>query len=138
MDDQPSVLASLAYVFTSGGFSVLLANRGAEAFTLIENQPVDAALVDVHMPVMDGLAVCRGLVERTRSRGRALPVWLMTAALTPELAALGRDAGAKEVLKKPFDSLALLATVEQALRAASAPPGETGAAGSPPPGQAVG
>lgn len=103
VDDQPGVLASLAFVFTSAGFSVLLASNGPQALALAETQSFDAALIDLHMPGTDGTVVCRTLVERSQSQPRKPLLWMMTAAYTQEAAAKCLEAGARRLLKKPFD-----------------------------------
>jgi len=115
VDDQPSVLATLAYVFTVHGYSAMVATKGAEALAMAETQAFDAALIDLHMPGLDGVTVCRSLCERLRAQNKNVPVWVMTAAHTKEAAAKSVEAGARDLLKKPFDSATLIQEIETAL-----------------------
>ena len=115
VDDQPSVLMALEYLFRAQGYDVLLASDRAAALAQAESRPFDVALVDLHMPGADGTVVCRELGERAAAAGRKLPVWMMTAAHTSEAAAKCREAGAQALLKKPFDVAELSAAIEAVL-----------------------
>lgn len=66
IDDQPSVLQTLDYVFSLHGYRTLLASSGEAGLELAANQSFDAALVDLHMPGMDG--PCVGDCANGRSR----------------------------------------------------------------------
>jgi CheY-like chemotaxis protein len=112
-DDQEGVLHTLGYVFGEHGYRTLLARSGATALEIARAERVDAALVDLHMPAMDGFAVCRSLAEVARDSGRALPVWLMTGAWTAAAAAQAAEVGARALLKKPFDSDELVNDLER-------------------------
>jgi two-component system response regulator MprA len=105
-DDHASVLAALEYVLAGEDLRVVLANGGSEALAQFGSQPVDAALIDLHMPAIDGLTLARALKAEAAQSGRTVPVWVMTAAHTATAAEQARLAGAEELLKKPFDSAA--------------------------------
>jgi DNA-binding response OmpR family regulator len=81
-DDHESVLHTLEYVLSLRGYRTLLASSGA------------AALVDLHMPGMDGFAVCRALRERAIMAGKDMPVFMMTAVHTPVASKAALEAGA--------------------------------------------
>jgi len=102
IDDQPSVLQTLDYVFSLHGYRTLLASSGEAGLELAANQSFDAALVDLHMPGMDGLSVCRGLRERAIAARSDARVWMMTAAHTSAMVTKAAEAGAIELLKKPL------------------------------------
>lgn len=119
IDDQLSVRATIGYLLEAQGYHVLLAGSGAEAFAM--HAPFDLALVDLYMPAVDGLAVCRALRERMAQDGRYVPVLMMTAAWTSEAAAKSAADGAAGLLRKPFTCEELVAEVERAL-AAPVPP----------------
>ena len=106
-DDQEGVLHALGYVFGEHGYRTLLAKSGMAALEIVGTEHVDVALVDLHMPVMDGIAVCRSLAAATRDSGRTLPVWLMTGAYTAVAATRAAESGAMALLKKPFDTVEL-------------------------------
>ena len=73
----------------------------------------DAALVDLHMPGMDGFAVCRSLRERVIASGRDVPVFIMTASYTSFAVSKATEAGAVALLKKPFDYDEFLKALER-------------------------
>jgi CheY-like chemotaxis protein len=118
--DHASVLETLAFVVTSRGYRALTASNGQLASEIVEQETVDAALIDLHMPGIDGLKTCRNLREVSSRRGRQLPIWVMSAALPSTAEAQAREAGANGTFKKPFDVDAFLIAVEEAC-AASAP-----------------
>lgn len=99
VDDQEGVLTALGYVFTECGYRTLVANSGPAALNVVSGESFDAALVDLHMPGMDGLAVCASL----RVSSPTTPLWIMTAACTREVEGKAREVGIVAVLRKPFD-----------------------------------
>lgn len=100
VDDNESVLITLSTWLTQCGYEVVTARDGMQALTSIEMARVDAAIVDIHMPVIDGITLCRMLKRWPGLAG--MPVWLMTGALTRELEHSAMAAGAFAVLRKPF------------------------------------
>lgn len=121
VDDHPSVLHTLEFVLAGAELRVVLAESGHAALTCVEREAFDAALVDLHMPAMDGLALTRTLKEHAAKSGRALLVWVMTAAHTAAAAEQARTAGAQALLKKPFDCEAFRAELLHELNAHVAP-----------------
>jgi CheY-like chemotaxis protein len=114
-DDHPSVLGALEFVLAGDTLRVLLADSGTAALAHVERGPVDAALVDLHMPAMDGLTLTRALKAHAVRTGHPLPVWIMTAAHTAATVEQGRLAGAEAVLKKPFDIESFAAELQRTL-----------------------
>jgi CheY-like chemotaxis protein len=115
VDDQASVRISLAFLLGARGYTVLLAENGAAALAHMQADVVDAALVDLHMPDTNGCELCRQLVAHAEASGRAIPVWLMTAAHTSDAAHRAVEAGAVTLLKKPFDCEELCRSIDQRL-----------------------
>jgi len=113
-DDDRAIREALSRALTLEGYEVVLAPDGAQALSLIESTKPDAAVLDVMMPNVDGLTVCRVLrAERNR-----VPVLMLTARTeTPDRVA-GLDAGADDYLAKPFDLDELLARLRALLRRA--------------------
>lgn len=107
VDDNPSVRESLRLLLERRGYAVLVASSGAEALALAGQHRIDAGIIDVNMPGMNGLVVCRTLRTRAAESGRDFPVWMITGARTPELERAARESGALEVLSKPFDYVEL-------------------------------
>ena len=113
IDDNQSVRESLRFLLRRRGYDVLVASSGAEALALAAQHPVDGAMIDINMPGMNGLEVCRQLRENAVRAGRVVALWTMTGARTSELARRSLEQGAIELLGKPFDFRALFAEFEQ-------------------------
>jgi two-component system, OmpR family, response regulator MprA len=111
-DDDRAIRDALTRALGLEGYDVVQANDGNTALSLIESTQPDVAILDVMMPNIDGLTVCRVLrAERNR-----LPVLMLTARTeTPDRVA-GLDAGADDYLAKPFDLDELLARLRALLR----------------------
>jgi CheY-like chemotaxis protein len=115
VDDQASVRISLEFLLGTRGYTVLLAENAAAAVARMQTQVVDAALVDLHMPDTNGCEICRRLAAHAAASGRAIPLWLMTAAHTTEAAQRAMKAGAVGLLKKPFDCEDLCRAIDERL-----------------------
>lgn len=122
VDDNNSVRESLRLLLERRGYTVFVAAGGLEALALAAAHKFDGAVVDVNMPVMNGLAVCRTLRTRAAEAGWDFPVWMMTGARTPELERAAQESGALTVLTKPFDYAALFARFDERLGGAPTPP----------------
>ena len=128
-DDDRAIRESLARALELEGYSVVTAADGVEALTRLRRDSFDALVVDVMMPHIDGLAVCRVL----RADGDRTPMLLLTArGGTPDRVA-GLDAGADDYLAKPFSVRELLARLRALSRRAELTPGagERNEAGAP-------
>jgi len=114
VDDDRAIRESLARALELDGYEVELAADGAVALATIRERRPDVAILDVMMPNIDGLTVCRVLrAERDR-----LPILMLTARTeTPDRVA-GLDAGADDYLAKPFELDELLARLRALLRRA--------------------
>jgi DNA-binding response OmpR family regulator len=99
-----------------------VAEDGHSGLALAARQPITGALVDVNMPVMNGIEVCKALRELAAKEGRAIAVWLMTGAPTTEGEKAALEAGALMLLAKPFDVPDLLKRIETEI-GAPMPPG---------------
>ena len=98
MDDEPAVRTSLERALSLEGYNVDLAADGAEALDRLAAAPPDAVVLDVNMPRLDGLEVCR----RLRQAGDRTPVLMLTARDAVDDRVEGLDAGADDYLVKPF------------------------------------
>ncbi len=112
VDDDRAVRESLRRSLSFNGYSVDLAEDGVEALEAITNDRPDAVILDVMMPRMDGLEVCRQL----RSTGDDLPILVLTARDSVSERVGGLDAGADDYLPKPFALEELLARLRALLR----------------------
>jgi two-component system response regulator MprA len=111
-EDDRAVRESLVRALQLEGYTVVAANNGAEALDAVRQAEPDVLLLDVSMPLVDGLTVCRVL----RSEDNRLPVLMLTARTETSDRVAGLDAGADDYLSKPFDLDELLARVRALLR----------------------
>ena len=112
VDDEPAVREVLERILRVEGFEVALAGDGREAVRSQALAPADAVLLDVLMPGLDGLEVCR----RMRDTGDRTPVLMLTAREAVGDRVAGLEAGADDYLSKPFALEELLARLRALLR----------------------
>jgi two-component system response regulator MprA len=112
VDDEPAVRAALERALRIERYDVRLAGDGAEALALLADRSPDAIVLDVAMPRVDGLEVCR----RLRAAGDRTPVLMLTARDAIDDRVAGLDAGADDYLVKPFALRELQARLRALLR----------------------
>jgi two-component system response regulator MprA len=112
VDDDPSVREALALVLDLNGFEVATAADGREAIRALASDVADAVVLDVLMPGIDGLEVCR----RLRATGDRTPVLMLTARAEVSERVAGLEAGADDYLVKPFAREELIARLRALLR----------------------
>lgn len=115
VEDEPTLSAQLRQALSGAGYAVDTCDNGREAWLLGDVEPFDAVVLDLGLPVMDGLSVLR----RWRAAGRNMPVLLLTARDHWHDKVAGIDAGADDYLAKPFHMEELLARVRALIRRAS-------------------
>jgi CheY-like chemotaxis protein len=120
IDDNTAVLEAMDCFLRAQGYAVLLAENGPAGLRLAARQHVDLVLLDIEMPQMSGLEVCR--LIRADPALRHLPVLIMTGRPTRDCFLRGREAGASLVVGKPFDLTRLQSVIAGLLSAAAAPP----------------
>ena len=112
VDDDQDVRESLRRALGYAGYEVATAANGADALRSVARSPVDLIILDVLMPMLDGLGACRAL----RDRGDGTPVLVLTARDTVDDRVAGLDAGADDYLVKPFALAELRARLRALLR----------------------
>jgi two-component system response regulator MprA len=112
VDDERAVRNALRRAFTMAGYDVAEAEGGGPAVSMLATSSPDLVVLDVLMPDVDGLEVCR----RMRAAGDRTPVLMLTARETIADRVAGLDAGADDYVVKPFDLDELLARVRALLR----------------------
>ncbi len=112
VDDDELVAATLRDCLATAGYESDVSLSGAEALASLDERSFDAILLDVVLPDIDGLEICRTL----RRRGVTIPVLMLTGLASPNDAIAGLDAGADGYVTKPFDVGELLARLRAILR----------------------
>src|SRR5919197_6558543 len=100
VDDDPPIRRMLERTLAAEGYAVRTAADGGAALAAVERSVPDLVVLDVALPGLDGIAVCR----RLRAKGLAVPVLMLTARDAVGDRVAGLDAGADDYLVKPFAS----------------------------------
>jgi DNA-binding response OmpR family regulator len=111
VDDDPEICRFLAMLLEIEGFQPVTATRADEALAACAEALPAAILVDIAMPDVDGLELCRIL----RRRGVACPILVVSARPGHELGRKALEAGADEFIRKPFDNADLLSRLRARL-----------------------
>lgn len=114
VDDDETIRESLAWRLENLGYRVLTAALGREALRLARQSPLDAVILDICLPDMDGLQICRTLMEDGRTSD--LPVIILSALDDRDIVRRCREVGGQFFLAKPFDLNVLVTVLEQAVR----------------------
>ena len=104
VDDDPEICQFLAMLLELEGFAPISAMRAEEALAIAAREPPAAVLLDVAMPDVDGLELCR----RLRAGGLTAPILVVSARPGQELLRRAAQAGADEFIRKPFDNAELV------------------------------
>ena len=112
VDDDPAIRTSLSRALVLEGYTVETANDGNAALSQVISFEPDVIVLDLMMPNVDGLSVCRVL----RSEGNRIPILMLTARTETSDRVAGLDAGADDYLGKPFALEEILARVRALMR----------------------
>ncbi|MCH8137727.1 MAG: response regulator transcription factor [Alphaproteobacteria bacterium] len=115
VEDDPDLARQLEAALGDAGYVVDLAADGEEGHFLGDTEPYDAVILDLGLPVIDGLTV----LERWRRAGRSMPVLLLTARGRWSEKVTGFDAGADDYVTKPFQMEEVLARLRALIRRAA-------------------
>jgi signal transduction histidine kinase/CheY-like chemotaxis protein len=111
-EDNPVNQKLIRILLEKRGHSVRVTGDGAEALASLEQEPFDILLLDIQMPVLDGLEACRRIRARERQTGEHLPIVAMTAHVMSEDRARFREAGMDGYISKPIQVRELDAAIE--------------------------
>ena len=115
VEDEPTLAAQLAATLQAAGYAVDTAANGRDAGYMGEVETFDAVVLDLGLPMVDGLTV----LKRWRALGRTMPVLILTARGDWHEKVAGIDAGADDYLTKPFHMEELLARIRALIRRAA-------------------
>jgi two-component system, OmpR family, KDP operon response regulator KdpE len=114
VDDEPQIVRALKVVLREAGFEAVPAETGSEALDLAAVRPPDAAIVDLVLPDLDGIALTRTLREWSE-----MPILVLSAVGEEEQKVRALEAGADDYITKPFGARELVARLNAALRRAA-------------------
>lgn len=114
VEDEPTLRAQLRESLEAAGYAVAEADNGRDAHFMGDTETFDAVVLDLGLPVLDGLSV----LQRWRAAGRTMPVLILTARDNWSEKVAGIDAGADDYLTKPFHMEELLARIRALIRRA--------------------
>ncbi len=114
VEDEAEIQELLRYNLAKEGYHVLAARTGEEGLRLAERESADLMILDLMLPGMDGLEVCRRLKRDPESR--ALPIVMLTAKGEESDVVTGLEMGADDYITKPFSPRVLLARLRAVLR----------------------
>ena len=120
VDDQWTLRILVSATLDADRYHILEASRGAEALAIARAARPDIIMLDVRMPDLDGIEVCRRI--RADETLREVPIIMLTAVAEESERRAGLAAGANVYLTKPFSPLHLVETIEQLLRGPLPPP----------------
>ncbi|MCC6572465.1 MAG: response regulator [Planctomycetes bacterium] len=114
IEDETDILEVLRYNLSKNGYDVLTAESGEKGLDMANAKVPDMVLLDLMLPGVDGLEVCRQL--RSRERTRAIPIIMLTAKGSEADIVLGLTLGADDYVAKPFSPTELVARIKAVLR----------------------
>jgi two-component system alkaline phosphatase synthesis response regulator PhoP len=111
VDDEPVIVESLAYSLRREGYAVTVAENGPDALEFFDRDHPDLVVLDIMLPGMDGLEVCKRLRQKS-----TVPIIMLTARSDEVDRILGLEIGADDYLPKPFSFRELLARIHSIFR----------------------
>ncbi len=117
VEDEPDILEVLSYNLKREGFEVATSLDGAKGLDLIQQKMPDLVLLDLMLPGMDGLDICRHL--KSNSRTQHIPIIMVTAKGEESDVVLGLGIGADDYVAKPFSPKELVSRIKAVLRRAA-------------------
>ena len=116
VDDEPAIIKGLKFSLEQDGYEIITACDGGEALEQFRTHPVDLILLDVMLPVMDGIEVCQRIREESN-----VPIIMLTAKGEDMDKILGLEYGADDYMTKPFNILEVKARIKTILRRMGVP-----------------
>ena len=120
VEDDVMVASGIKLGLCDAGYAVDWVGSAERAEEVLQNETFDAAIIDIGLPNMDGLALTRHLRRNASCKGQAMPVLILTARDALQDRVLGLDGGADDYMVKPFELPELLARLRALLRRSQA------------------
>jgi two-component system phosphate regulon response regulator PhoB len=114
VDDDPDIQRLVSYNLSQAGFHVTTASSGRTALETVQKHPPDLIILDIMMPDIDGMEVCRTL--RQRENSRRIPIIMLTARADEIDRVVGFELGADDYVMKPFSPRELVLRVKSIFR----------------------
>jgi two-component system phosphate regulon response regulator PhoB len=114
VDDDPDIVRLVSYNLSHAGYEIQTAATGRMALELVQKQPPDLIVLDLMLPDVDGMEVCRSLRQQLPSR--RIPIVMLTARGEEIDRVVGFELGADDYVSKPFSPLELVLRVKSILR----------------------
>lgn len=114
VDDDPDILRLVSYNLSQAGFDVVTAGNGRKALETVQKHPPGLIILDLMLPDIDGMEVCRTL--RQRENSRRIPIIMLTARSEEIDRVVGFELGADDYVMKPFSPRELVLRVKSILR----------------------
>lgn len=114
VDDEPDALEVLGFKLGEAGYSPLFATDGLQALAVVRSERPDLVLLDVMMPELDGLEVCK--ILRRDAATAAIPIIMLTAKATEVDRVVGLELGADDYVTKPFSPRELVLRIRKLLK----------------------
>ena len=114
VDDEEDILELLRYNISKEGYDVISSENGEDALVAVKRHSPDLIILDLMMPGIDGLDVCKQL--KAASETKAIPIIMLTAKSSESDIIVGLELGADDYISKPFSPKVLLARIKSVLR----------------------
>jgi two-component system phosphate regulon response regulator PhoB len=114
VDDDPDIQKLVSYNLTQAGYQVTTAATGLAALNAVQDQPPDLIILDIMLPDLDGLEVCRRV--RRQEKTRRIPIIMLTARTQEVDRVVGFELGADDYVMKPFSPRELVLRVKSIFR----------------------
>ena len=114
VDDDPDIRRLVSYNLSQAGFDIVTAGTGRQALETVQKQPPDLIILDLMLPDVDGMEVCRTL--RQRDNSRRIPIIMLTARGEEIDRVIGFELGADDYVMKPFSPRELVLRVKSIFR----------------------
>jgi two-component system phosphate regulon response regulator PhoB len=114
VDDDPDIIRLVSYNLNHAGFQVVVADTGRKALDIVAGQPPDLVILDLMLPDIDGMEVCRTLRQQPLSKN--IPIIMLTARGEEIDRVVGFELGADDYVQKPFSNRELVLRVKSILR----------------------